>query len=60
MSFKRNADLEEIEINYMSMRMYVQIPATALGSNRSNQNGIYRGATGGFTFRSQLRALTGG
>jgi hypothetical protein len=31
-----NADLEELEINYMSMRMYVrtQIPATALGVGR--------------------------
>lgn len=27
--FQGNADLEEPEINYMSMRMYVQMPDTA-------------------------------
>lgn len=43
------------------MGMYVQVPATALRVGRSNRRAkVYRGTAGGFTFRSQLRALTVG
>ena len=58
----RNADLElENELNYTSMGMYVQVPATALRVGKSNQRAeVYRDTAGGFTFRSQLRALTVG